>query len=759
MLRRHWLVGIFCASLGTSIGCQGSFESADGNDTNAGSNVAGSPSLRALRWGIWGHRLTGTGGAAAGSSGAAGAAPVTGTGGATGGQSGGTSGTVSPATGGATGSQSGGTSGTTSPATGGATGSQSGGTPGTGGSTSVPGTGGTPSAQGTGGAAVTATGGSTGGAGTCGNGTLDPGESCDGTALQSATCAQLGFSGGALACSSSCQFDVSSCTGGTIKPTVVASRTSCTAPCSVFFDAKTTAGLAGGAGGTGGIAGGDYVQANWNWDFNDPTSPHKGTIGFIAAHVFDNPGTYRVTTRVRDMAGNAGSTSTTITVSAMTGTTYYVSASGSDSNNGTSTSTPFLTYAHAMTFAGTNVTIKFRNGDRFALPTGTTNTIAVTGPFLLTGYNDPNAPSNVAPILSSADTSSFVTVFYLNGGSDQRITDIHVMGAGSGAGFQIFNTTGAPTTLFERVEIEGYDQSDGGNGWGFGANQTNQAVVDCYAHDFVGYGVYADRSQNLAIIGTRILNFHTDHAFRLQGGGSGGGTLGQFTNNSYVAENTVSALDNFSAGGLFRGENSNFVYVNNTANRTIGIAPQNTGVVEHVEYGLAEGNTLSRTDLNVGYVCFLVIANTVTLRNNVCVNADQFASMPNQANMPANWIDRIFVYNNTDYFTGSTGTVTFRNNIFWTGSTSTGSAIYSPGTATVVTDHNDLFSPNSTLSAPLVGTGGILTNPQFMSTTVGAPNAFRLQSGSPAQNTAAAVPLYQNSAGVTRPAASDMGAY
>jgi hypothetical protein len=599
---------------------------------------------------------------------------------------------------------------------------------------------------------------------------LDPGESCDGGNLQSASCAQLGFSGGALACSSSCQFDVSACTGGAIKPTVVASRTSCTAPCSVFFDAKTTTGLAGGIGGTGGIAGGDYVQANWNWDFNDPTSAHKGTIGFIAAHVFDNPGTYHVTTRVRDMAGNAGSTTTTITVSAMSGTTYYVASNGNDSNSGLSTSSPFLTYAHAMTFAGTNKTIKFRNGDTFALPSG--NTLAVTGPFLVTGYSDPASPSSVAPVLRSSDTSSFTTVLVLNGGSDQRFTDIHVVGPGSGAGFQIFNTSGAAGTLFERVEIEGYTQSDGGNGWGFGANQTNQAVVDCYAHDFVGYGIYADRSQNLAIIGTRILNFHTDHAFRLQGGGSGGGTLGQFTNNSYVAENTVSALDNFSAGGLFRGENSNFVYVNNTANRTIGIAPQNTGVVEHVEYGLAEGNTLSRTDLNVGYVCFLVIANTVTLRNNVCVNADQFASMPNQSTMPTNWIDRIFVYNNTDYFTetvsypdqmaqitGTTGAVTFRNNIFWTGSTSTASAIYSAGTAAVVTDHNDLYSPNATLSAPLVGTGGILANPQFMSTTVGAANAFRLQSGSPAQNAAASVPVYQNSAALMRPAASDMGAY
>ena len=79
MLKRHWLVGIFCASLASSIACQGNFESADGNDVNATSNAPGSPSLRALRWGTWGH-LQSTGGTTGVSSGAAGAA----TGGATG---------------------------------------------------------------------------------------------------------------------------------------------------------------------------------------------------------------------------------------------------------------------------------------------------------------------------------------------------------------------------------------------------------------------------------------------------------------------------------------------------------------------------------------------------------------------------------------------------------------------------------------------------------------------------------------------------
>jgi len=758
MLRRHWLVGIFCASLGVSIGCQGNFETTPVNDDNAASNQPGSPSLRAYRFGIYGHRLTGAGGQSGGTSGSTGGSA---TGGTTVVQSGGTSGTP---TGGTTVVQSGGTSGTPTggSATGGTTVVQSGGTSGT--PTGGSATGGTTAPPGS--------GGSSGGAsGTCGNGRLDPGELCDGSAMQSATCAQLGFPGGSLGCSASCQFDVSSCTGGTITPTVVASRTSCAAPCSVFFDATSTKGLAGGAGGSGGIAGGDYVQANWNWDFNDPKSPHRGTIGFIAAHVFDNPGTYRVSTRVRDIAGNAGSTTTTITVSAMTGTTYYVANSGNDANNGTSTSSAFQTLAHALTFAGTNKSILLRRGDTFNIGSSDT-TMAVAGPFLLGSYSDPGAPSAVAPILSSTDTGSYSSVFNLSGGSDMRFTDLHVVGGGA---FTIFNITGAPTSLFERVEVEKYTQTAGGNGWVLGAPFiSNLSIVDCHAHDFVGYGLYADRSVNLALIGTTIENFSHDHAFRLQGGSSNGGTVGQFTNNSYVAENTITVPvgNTFSAGGLFRGENTNSVYVNNTNTRNVAWLPQDNTFVEHVSLGLAEGNKWARSDFDPNMACISIVAQNIVVRNNLCTKAVKLGTVGAGTNLPVNWTDRIFFFNNTFYqpdsfsyaaqigqVTGTTGTVTYRNNIEWTASNSNGSAIYqTDGKAgqTNISDHNALYAPNTgSLSAPNVGTGGVLADPKF----VANGSDFHLQSGSPARNTATSVPIYEDLSAVTRAKESDMGAY
>lgn len=46
----------------------------------------------------------------------------------------------------------------------------------------------------------------------CGNGALDAGEDCDGTALGTATCASEGFTAGTLGCNADCTFDTSACT-------------------------------------------------------------------------------------------------------------------------------------------------------------------------------------------------------------------------------------------------------------------------------------------------------------------------------------------------------------------------------------------------------------------------------------------------------------------------------------------------------------------------------------------------------------------
>ena len=48
----------------------------------------------------------------------------------------------------------------------------------------------------------------------CGNGQLDAGEECDGTELDGQTCADHGFDGGDLSCNTDCTFNTEECTGG-----------------------------------------------------------------------------------------------------------------------------------------------------------------------------------------------------------------------------------------------------------------------------------------------------------------------------------------------------------------------------------------------------------------------------------------------------------------------------------------------------------------------------------------------------------------
>ena len=50
---------------------------------------------------------------------------------------------------------------------------------------------------------------------TCGNGTIDSGEQCDGSALAGATCVSRGYTGGSLSCNSNCTFDVGNCSSAT----------------------------------------------------------------------------------------------------------------------------------------------------------------------------------------------------------------------------------------------------------------------------------------------------------------------------------------------------------------------------------------------------------------------------------------------------------------------------------------------------------------------------------------------------------------
>ena len=601
---------------------------------------------------------------------------------------------------------------------------------------------------------------------TCGNGSIEAGETCDGSNLNGASCTSLGFTSGALGCAASCRFDTSGCVGA-LSLTVTPSRTTCAAPCGVFFDATTTTGLQNG----------DYVGANFSWDFDstkvDPTGIHEQTVGFVTAHVFDNPGTYQVSVGVRDLAGHAGSTTVTITVSAMTGPTIYVAANGNDKNAGTM-ALPMATLAAALKAnSAAQTSILLRRGDTFKVTSELV--VGASGPFLIGAYG---AVGTAAPILSStAGTVGSIT------SPDIRLVDLHVV---STAAATIGLNASSPHALIERVEIEGIGSTSTNGANTFSINPTAKPVfiVDCHAHSFQGYGLYGTSPNQLAIIGTTMDNFGGgEHGVRLQGGTDNGTTTGQYANSSYMAESVVTSNDTNTAVSAvqFRGNNQNVVFVGNTVNREVGIQPQNDSSLEHVSFVLAEGNLVNDPRPNTYYVPFTVKANHVVVRNNIFVNAVLAVAVQSHPLLPVGYVDDISVYNNTGYayppaggdmtdqvylvgHHGTTGSLIVENNVLATAVTSPNTAILSSDhMGSDTEDHNLVFAPNvkGSLSNPGSGTGDLVADPQFASTDVTTASPFQLSAGSPAVDSGTAVPVYQDRLLSARPSGSgwDLGAY
>lgn len=181
-----------------------------------------------------------------------------------------------------------------------------------------------------------------------------------------------------------------------------ASRTSCAAPCAVFFDATGT---------TSTETTKPYHEIEYRWGFGDRNAgvwtrgaraneaSKNEARGPIVAHVFTNPGTYRVALLAYDGA-TAKQASTTITVTAAdtqwasdtlciaNGSTPTAGSGGCPSGafvQNTSDADSALTTALATGCGGSGCRrVLFKNGDSFTFDSAVT--VAVDGPGYIGGY-------------------------------------------------------------------------------------------------------------------------------------------------------------------------------------------------------------------------------------------------------------------------------------------------------------------------------------------------------------------------------------
>jgi PKD repeat protein len=315
---------------------------------------------------------------------------------------------------------------------------------------------------------------------------------------------------------------------GPIDVSIIASRLSGVAPLSVFFDATGTTGLANRCFFADNAA---YMDATFAWNFDaatiDPGGNYATASGFVAAHVFEKPGSYTVRLNVTDADGDTATRDMSIEVLEFSGTTYYVAANGSDGNDGLSTGAPFLTPRHALSSSvlGPNVRVLFRNGDTFTI-SSMVGVSDVTGPIIIGAYSDPAHPSSINPIIyTTAVNTDWATIRFYDC-TDVRIMDIAVRATAEGSEnprypFGISWNYGCSHMLKYRTE----EYHNGGMAMSPAGRYSTVAECDFHNTTQTGYTSSGEGvNDGNAIIGNRVYDKNvlttedTEHIFRLQGG-------------------------------------------------------------------------------------------------------------------------------------------------------------------------------------------------------------------------------------------------
>ena len=208
-----------------------------------------------------------------------------------------------------------------------------------------------------------------------------------------------------------------------------ASRTSCTAPCGVFFDATGTTKSSGNA----------FFDLDYEWNFGDPNAkflnvPSKDATkqrGAITGHVFDKPGTHTTTLTVRDPVGSDVKSKTfTITVAnpdvTYSGKTYCVSKN-SDFNGCPVGAFHLISASEGLTqlFSSNGPKrVLFHSGEEYLV--SDVKAANINGPFYLGAYG-----SGAKPVFKNTATSESAKTIWLR----HDVQDLTIEGINFKAGY------------------------------------------------------------------------------------------------------------------------------------------------------------------------------------------------------------------------------------------------------------------------------------------------------------------------------------
>jgi hypothetical protein len=387
------------------------------------------------------------------------------------------------------------------------------------------------------------------------------------------------------------------------------------APLFVSFDA------------TVGLPDDGFLDDTFVWHFDvqdvDPKGRHEQASGFVAGHVYEQPGTYFTCLSHYRTDGSVETRRWDVTVLPFSGTTVYVADDGDDSAEGTIDS-PVATIEEAIEArAEPNTRILFRNGDTFDFAAEVN--VEGNGPVLVSSYSDPARPSTTPPTMQFTGPGSTSYVFRVRQADDWRFVGLRLVATGhqidnppsspGGIDFYLGQPTNVLLLDLELTEFGRVLVSLSGRGNG---------VFDSQFHRFCPMAFYggSDPNQDIAVVGNRVwdieCNEGEEHVFRLQGG-----------NRYFVAFNHFEATDNKSNVQV-RGNTDRVVVYQNVLDRSSAFTPQNETSEEYVHHGIFDSNfVIGRTNpsWDTEYVvrggALGTYAQDVVIRNNVFYDYDQ----------------------------------------------------------------------------------------------------------------------------------------
>jgi PKD repeat protein len=424
------------------------------------------------------------------------------------------------------------------------------------------------------------------------------------------------------------------------------SRTGGVAPLAVFFDAVGTPNVKQPPEVDGRM---EYGDLHYEWDFGDPGSgtwavsgkSKNHATGYVAAHVYETPGTYTVTLTVTDQDGQSESYQAEIvvddpdvvysgasTVCVSTGTDFTGCPAGA-----TQVTTDQITEIEQYFTSGGRVLL--RRGDVWQ--TSDTMSVSTEGPFTLGAFGDCQAADergicSNAPVIQ-AQGAVEASLFRVHNVSDTRIMDLRLVGPHEFHG-ALGGVTGISTVLAFRLQVEGFGTPLGNSHWETEGHD-QYMYVDCDAGMSATNVIYVG-SERLALMGNRFRNPSASHVVRVWQAFKGVISHNDISGSSQDTDAGRHAIklhgpgedviSDPGEGGLAR--RTKYVVISNnifggSGPWPVAIGPQDSGSDERLENLVVEQNRFypgygdPSCCSSLVQVSLLVWARYVTVRNNV----------------------------------------------------------------------------------------------------------------------------------------------